>query len=119
MENTNHWQDREFTRMHNGTYTAVDVPGDDPHRFLHQSLDGTGRVAYTKDDAKGAADIQTVTTLEAYREKYGLELPVVDPRMPVYAPREDYTITLADKLSQYFDAKKRVIELKHELEAML
>ena len=71
------WKQREQNRINSGEYKAIAIPGDDVNRFLHHSLDGTDRVAYTKSSDKGEADLQTVTTMEAYCQKFGLSQPVV------------------------------------------
>ena len=80
------WMVREQIRMFDGTYEAVSVPNDDPMRFLHKSTSGDGRVAYTKNADKGARDIQTVTTLEAYCRKFGLTMPSAVEPVPASAP---------------------------------
>lgn len=67
------WKDREQNRMNNGIYEPVNLVGDDPNRFLHISLVDPCKVAYTANDEKGIADIQTRTTLEKYCKKFGLE----------------------------------------------
>lgn len=69
----NQWKAREQARMDNGTYDPVSLRGDGPDRFLHVSLVDPCMVAYTKNEEKGMADIQTRTTLEAYCKKFGLE----------------------------------------------
>lgn len=67
------WKAREQARMDNGIYEPVNLAGDDLDRFLHVSLLNPDMVAYTKNDEKGQADIQTKTTLEAYIRKFRLE----------------------------------------------
>lgn len=69
------WKAREQARIDNGTYEPVNLRGDDPDRFLHVSLLNPDMVAYTKNDEKGQADIQTRTTLEKYIHKFGLGVP--------------------------------------------
>lgn len=69
----NQWKTREQARMDNGTYDPVNLRGDNPDRFLHISLVDPCMVAYTMNDEKGMADIQTRTSLEKYCKKFGLE----------------------------------------------
>lgn len=67
------WKAREQAYMNSGIYESVNLAGDDPNRFLHVSLLDPNMVAYTKNDEKGQADIQTRTTLKKYMHKFGLE----------------------------------------------
>lgn len=80
LNDSNFWQVREQCRINDGTYTPIHIDGDDSMRFLHISTDDPAKVSYTKDAEKGKQDIQTRTTLAAYCEKFGLEVP---PAVPV------------------------------------
>lgn len=75
LNNENFWQIREQCRINDGTYTPIHIDGDLKTRFLHVSVDDPAKVSYTKDADKGKQDIQTRTTLAAYCEKFGLEMP--------------------------------------------
>lgn len=67
----NVWLIREQCRMHD-FYTRIKIDGDNPLRFLHASREDVTKVAYTVNDEKGQADIQTKTTIEKYMCKFGL-----------------------------------------------
>lgn len=119
------WQTREQCRIIDGEYTAMNIPGDDPLRFLHQSNDDPDKVAYTKDADHGIADVQTRTTMAAYCEKYGLVNPsrtVDEAPLSAVSSHETPVPTdaqlIAGKVGEYFAAKARVIELKKELQAL-
>lgn len=60
------WKDREKQRFTDGTYKPVCWAGQDwfeknqiPDHFLHVSIKDPTRIAFTKSDKEGAADIQT------------------------------------------------------------
>lgn len=103
------WQLREECRMLDGTYTPFGIAGDDHMSFLHMALDGTGRVAYTKSAEKGADDIQTVTTLDTYCEKFGLHEP------EQHAPES----ILGQKVANYFAYMDLVKQLKAEIRQLV
>ena len=75
LNDGNFWKAREQCRINDGTYTPIFIDGDDKMRFLHVSVDDSAKVSYTKDADKGRQDIQTRTTLAAYCEKFGLDMP--------------------------------------------
>lgn len=131
------WQLREQCRIAAGMYVTVSIAGDDTLRFLHKSTAQPGMVAYTKNASKGEQDLQTVTTLEAYREKFGLVEPV-----PVRQCTDDERAALMDalrrqaaeqdmdddceeyddlrfKLRLYFDAVDQMKKLKSELRGLV
>ena len=77
--NDKNWKERETHRMKDGTY--VPLPWADQkwwgellniheHHFPHVSLQKTALVAYTEDDAKGSADVQTPMKVGRYLERY-------------------------------------------------
>lgn len=67
----NVWLIREQCRMHR-FYTPIRITGDNALRFLHVSREDPSKVAYTANDEKGRADIQTRTTLKKYTHKFDL-----------------------------------------------
>lgn len=76
------WILREQCRTHK-FYTPIHLEGDSPLRFLHVSRDDPSMVAYTANDEKGLADIQTKTTFDKYCHKFGLDAPVSVPKDPL------------------------------------
>lgn len=106
------WALREECRMLDGSYIPSGIAGDEHMRFLHMALDGTGRVAYTKNSEKGADDIQTVTTLEAYREKFGL----TDVRESSDSLSE---FILRTKTEEYFYHLRQMNTLEAEIRQLL
>lgn len=66
------WRERERGRLDNGDYTPLNnllrywSQVMFPDHFAHVAKKRPGLVAYTKDDAKGRADIQSVMSYESY-----------------------------------------------------
>ena len=67
------WRERERNRLRDGIYKALPDWLDQymyPTHFAHVSKDRLDRISYTKDDDKGARDIQTRISVAGYLEKY-------------------------------------------------
>lgn len=103
------WQVREQCRMNSGEYDPVHISGDDPLRFLHVSQDDPNKVAYTKNAEKGAQDIQTRTTLSAYKAKFGLNNSVTPIPAPAEQPAPPGIISLVRDYFNALDALRAVL----------
>lgn len=77
--NDKDWKTREAARMKDGTYVPLpwaeqkwwaELLNIHEHHFPHVSLQKTALVAYTEDDAKGSADVQTPLKIGRYLERY-------------------------------------------------
>jgi hypothetical protein len=71
------WQRRERERCANGTYKRPDylvrLERDIDH-FLHLAEKKPGQLAYTKDAAKGAQDLQSIISLQGYIEAFASDM---------------------------------------------
>lgn len=112
----NFWMIREQARSHLPNYKSISLFGDDPMRFLHVSTNDPNRVAYTKNAEKGKQDIQTVTTLEAYCDKFGLDFPQPTLSQEHTGHEENQ---LRKTITHYFDTLHTLESIKKELKAML
>lgn len=125
------WMVREQCRMDSGEYTAITLHGDDPLHFLHVSTDDSTMVAYTKNAEKGAADVQTRTTLQAYKDKFGLSDSATPAAVPqslaqdladLQAKFDDLNmryITVCATARDYLELKADVVAAKHALQDVL
>lgn len=68
------WRAREAARFDDGTYSPVPWASEGwapiAGHFVHLSKDQLGKVAFTEDDAKGAADRQTVMAPGRYLTRF-------------------------------------------------
>ena len=127
------WIVREQIRFDLDEYTRVNILGDDPLRFAHYSLAGDGRIAYTKNASKGAADLQTCTTLKEYCDMFELSPDVTPVNSTEYQALEaryavlfdDYAVLLrkhtaiVNALTDHQDLKARMTEAESVLDDLL
>ena len=116
----NFWKVRELARFLSDQCKPVFLAGDEKIRFLHVSIDDPDKVAYTKDADKGRQDIQTRTTLEAYKAKFGLsddaQEEISEGRVSSDAQDE---FMIRELITEYFDCLDRMEELKSQLRGLI
>lgn len=66
------WRDRERKRFEDGTYVCPEwlMPHSLIDHFLHLSTDKSNLLAYTQNDEKGKADVQSRVSFKGYFEKH-------------------------------------------------
>ena len=67
------WREREYQRIRNGQYKRPSYLDDlerDSDHYLHLAEKRPGQLAYTKDEAKGRQDAQSIISLQGYIEAF-------------------------------------------------